>query len=449
MARVLCVALLALAVAGGALAAYCNGKPNPDAKPNENPIWSGTPTLLKSIPNGRLYQVGEGEDVIPVVHIWGTAYEKGVAHGTLMKAQAADLMNSVWNYFQQQVIGAINGTGHSLHLPQWAIDLIADVGLEGALDIEYDLTKPFTRPDFYQEMQGLADAAGVDFKTIRRIHMIGELTKGSCSMYGAWGQATASLDGALLQLRALDWDTDGPFKNHPQITVYHGNGDDQTGYTWANIGWSGWIGSITGLSENQLGMSEIGVSYPDSDFGKEYREGIPFTNIIRDVLQFDTTIDAAKHRLSTSNRTCDLILGVGDGKQSGGFTGTAYSGSEIHFYSDTNNHPVGDWHPLIQNVVYYGMDWLCPSYTSVLGRQLQHYHGNITAENTIYNITAIVQTGDLHAAIYNLRDLSLHVANARADGEHGPRMAYDRQFSRIDMAAMFKVAQPSADEIHA
>lgn len=36
--------------------------------------------------------------------------------------------------------------------------------------------------------------------------MIGELTKGSCSLYGAWGQATASEGSPLMQLRALDWD---------------------------------------------------------------------------------------------------------------------------------------------------------------------------------------------------------------------------------------------------
>lgn len=36
----------------------------------------------------------------------------------------------------------------------------------------------------------MADASGADFKMIRRIHMIGELTKGSCSMLGAWGKAT-------------------------------------------------------------------------------------------------------------------------------------------------------------------------------------------------------------------------------------------------------------------
>jgi hypothetical protein len=43
------------------------------------------------------------------------------------------------------------------------------------------------------------------------IHMIGELTQGDCSMYGAWGEATQP-SNTLLQLRALDWDIDGPFQ---------------------------------------------------------------------------------------------------------------------------------------------------------------------------------------------------------------------------------------------
>ena len=38
----------------------------------------------------------------------------------------------------------------------------------------------------------------------------------------------------------------GPFKNYPQITVYHPNEDNKSGHAFANIGWTGWIGSITG-----------------------------------------------------------------------------------------------------------------------------------------------------------------------------------------------------------
>src|SRR5262245_37125896 len=64
----------------------------------------------------------------------------------------------------------------------------------------------------------------------------------------------------------------GPFKNFPQITVYHNsNSTDKRGssqgYTYANIGWTGWIGSITGISENRLGISGIGGSFPDDTFG--------------------------------------------------------------------------------------------------------------------------------------------------------------------------------------
>ena len=52
-------------------------------------------------------------------------------------------------------------------------------------------------------MRGIAEGSGVDFNFFKRIHMIGEPTKGSCSMFGAWGKATTH--GQTVQLRALDW----------------------------------------------------------------------------------------------------------------------------------------------------------------------------------------------------------------------------------------------------
>ena len=73
-----------------------------------------------------------------------------------------------------------------------------------------------------------------------------------------------------------------------------------------------------------------------------------------------------------------------------------------------------------------GMDWLCPGYSQVLAKQLTTYHGNVTAENTIHNIVSIVQTGDLHVAVYDLPNELLYVANAKADSESGPLHAYDR-----------------------
>ena len=39
-------------------------------------------------------------------------------------------------------------------------------------------------------------------------------------MFGAWDEALASGNG-LLQMRSLDWDMGGPFRDFPHITVYH------------------------------------------------------------------------------------------------------------------------------------------------------------------------------------------------------------------------------------
>ena len=39
-----------------------------------------------------------------------------------------------------------------------------------------------------------------------------------------------------------------------------------------------------------------------------------------------------------------------------------------------------------------------------LGKKLEHYHGSLSPEATIANITAVVQTGDVHLAVYDLTD---------------------------------------------
>jgi isopenicillin-N N-acyltransferase like protein len=82
--------------------------------------------------------------------------------------------------------------------------------------------------------------------------------------------------------------------------------------------------------------------------------------------------------------------------QLGTFRGFQYSASVANVFDDKNMKPDNDtWHPKIEDVVYWAMDWLCPNFNSVMARQLLKHHGNITAETTIQDITPIVQTGDL------------------------------------------------------
>ena len=73
-----------------------------------------------------------------------------------------------------------------------------------------------------------------------------------------------------------------------------------------------------------------------------------------------------------------------------------------------------------------GMDWLCPGFNEVLAAQLNKYHGNLTAEITIQEIVPIVQTGDLHIAVYDLTKGLVYISYAKGESESGPLYAYDR-----------------------
>ena len=121
---------------------------------------------------------------------------------------------------------------------------------------------------------------------------------------------------------------------------------------------------MTGFSQQQLAISEIGVSFPDDSFGQgtantppEKVKGEPWMFILRDVLQFEDSLATGKTRIENAERTCNLIIGLGDGKL-GRSNGIQYSGRVANFYDDTNQIPVNEtWHSVIKDTVYNGMDW--------------------------------------------------------------------------------------------
>jgi len=322
---------------------------------------------------------------------------------------------------------------------------VTKLGLTAALDLSYKVTAPYIKPYVMEELRGIADASGglVSLTDLRNINWLGEVTRGACSMFGAKDSATASRGGKLLQLRALDWDVDGPFKNWPLLVVYHPA--EGNGHAWANLGFAGLTASVTGFSAAQLGLSEIGVSFPDASFGPEryLAKGYPFGYLIRDILQFDTSLAEATRRITEATRTCDLILGVGDG-HANDFSGFQYSPHVANVIKPTNLLPANDtWHAPIRDVVYWGMDWVCPNDNKMLGDALRRLHGNITAEATIRDVTSYVSTGNLHIAVYDHSAMHMYVATARPDGRTGPLYAYQRQFVRLDMRSLFGELPPA------
>jgi isopenicillin-N N-acyltransferase-like protein len=349
--------LVFMAAAAASDAAYCSGSPDPGIRTNDFPIFEGEMKFVRKAENAILYSTGPENATFPIVHLYGTAYEMGFAQGTILKKEINQFISATWSYLINM---ALEEMGELLP-PAMQAKLIS-MGMERLLDWCARVTEPFTPKAYFDEMHGLADASGVDYQMILRLNLFAEVTKASCSFFGAWGPATVG--GKTFQLRALDYDTVGPFKDYHIIQVYH---PTDGGHAFGMLGWPGSIGMMTGFSSEQMAISEIGVSFPDDSFGQgtentppEKVHGKPWMFITRDAMQFEKSIQSAEATIESSNRTCNLIIGVGDGK-AGVVNGIEYSGYVAVPYNDSTLLPVNDtWHGQIEGVVYNGMDWLCP-----------------------------------------------------------------------------------------
>ena len=147
----------ALSVATGALfaasllvasdAAMCSGHPTNGTKNNYAINAADAPTLMRSAANGQAYRAGQPGFEFWVLHLYGTPYEQGFAHATMMKAEVLEMLNRTWAYMEAQMDDDITG------LPDWLRDLIEEIGLTLAMDFFIAETKNYTTPYIWQEMQ--------------------------------------------------------------------------------------------------------------------------------------------------------------------------------------------------------------------------------------------------------------------------------------------------------
>jgi len=388
--------------------------------PNNNGYSTSEPTFNKSVAHGKLYYQDSVQPAIRVIHVYGTPYEMGYAHGQLLKEDISGLLLLVEDYIYKQVEPYLH------ELPEVLRLLITKFGVNAGLDYVHILAKKYIPQYFVDEMYGIADGAGISRQDVVRLHMIPELIKAHCSMYGAWGPATKSSNGTLIQLRSLDWITDGPFQKCPLVTVYHPN--QEFGHPFSTVSWSGFVAGLTGFSDAPIAVCEkVWLSYN----GTDSREGIPFHFLLRDILQFDSNIDDALSRIASAHRTCSIHIGLGD--ISGEFKEIDYAHQSVTVYDDYN-FPEYPGHPKFKGLVYLDKH-VQPSHNQCLGSLLQKYYGQITPENTIQYITSLHQTGDMHIAIYDFANKYMYVSNA-SPVEHFVK-AYDRKFVRFNMGKLF------------
>lgn len=126
-------------------------------------------------------------------------------------------------------------------------------------------------------MRGIAEGSGYDIWGIRQLNMVPELGKASCSIFGAYGNASAT--NKLIHLRSLDWENHSKMSKFPLVTIYHST--EEGSVPFANMGWPVLIGSLTGYNAAKVGVGERLKGAPAYE---ESRFGTPWTYVLRDGL---------------------------------------------------------------------------------------------------------------------------------------------------------------------
>eukprot|EP01129_Flabellula_baltica_P007984 TRINITY_DN3141_c5_g1_i1.p1 TRINITY_DN3141_c5_g1~~TRINITY_DN3141_c5_g1_i1.p1 ORF type:complete len:438 (+),score=105.66 TRINITY_DN3141_c5_g1_i1:88-1401(+) len=402
-----------------AVPASCKGKTN------QLPVDTSAPRFVKQVTNGKHYITNATGVPVHLLHVYGTPYEMGYAHGQMLKDEIHDLYPQIEQYIYSEVEKSLQ------FLPKFMRDFVAEYGTSGALLLTYELTKGYTPDYWFEELRGIADGSGMSYNRILEIHMFPELIQAACSMVGAWGEATinADIDGSLVQLRALDWSVKGPFQKIPAVIVYHP--EENMGHPFSIVSWAGFVGTISGMSSNPFGVCEkVWLAYN----GTKSRSGYPWHFMLRDILQFDVTVDDAINRISSTARTCSIWIGLGTPEDH--FKAVSYSHDYYRVYDD-RNFPEYPGHPRFKDAVYIDKH-VQPSHDSCLGDLMGEHYGNINALTLFQNMAAELQTGDMQVCVYDFKNMLMYVSNAAPYNPNGQfTRAYDNHFTMFNMTELF------------
>ena len=123
-----------------------------------------------------------------------------------------------------------------------------------------------------------------------------------CSGFALLGEVTQP--GTLLHGRVLDYGVDWQLQDHAVLVVAQPEGR----IPFVNVTFAGFIGSVSGMNNQQVSIGEMGGS------GQGKWAGSPMAFLVRRVLEEANTLDEAIQIFKTSKRTCEYYYVVADAK---------------------------------------------------------------------------------------------------------------------------------------
>jgi len=356
-----------------------------------SPLLTDPQPTEKKVAHGELRWV-DGQRVI-LLH--GTPEEIGRAHGELLKDEAQRCIDSVLCTF---------GTMQTVRTGRWFKQDLADA---------YVRLSPHIPEDHKRETRALARSLGMDEKLVETLNVFPELFH--CSGFALFGKAT--IDGKLYHGRVLDYMTTIGLQDSAATFIVAVNGK----IPFANVGYAGCIGSVSGMNNKAISLGEMGGG------GEGKWDGAPMATLMRRALEECSTLDEVMNLWKTSPRTCEYYYVFADGKTNRA-VGVSATPEAIEFI------PAGQSHPRLGEGIQDAVVLSAGDRLVRLRERVQERYGKVDAEAGQWLMCRpVAMESNLHNVLFVPADGILYVANA----DH-KRPAAERPYAKLDLTALLK-----------
>jgi hypothetical protein len=274
---------------------------------------TSTPTskIIKIHGKGFIEEKASG---LKVLHLKGTAYERGYQHGMLLADEISETLSAGVTMFALSL-----GKGDY------------EAGLEKLVKGK-ELMEPFVPPEFKQEIQGMADALAVKGSALTYDDiLLWNMTTdadlfyfhpnvvdsgkpgirhpyppAACTSFTAFGKATK--DNTLVFAKNMDFFANPVSQKNPIVMV----ADPSDG------GHGFFVPMLPGILAIESGMNEVGIALGLMYSGSqpETMQGLGIHFLTRIILQYADSIDDAVNLLTVYPRATSLVYHVADAKKS-------------------------------------------------------------------------------------------------------------------------------------
>ncbi|MBS0206554.1 MAG: peptidase C45 acyl-coenzyme A:6-aminopenicillanic acid acyl-transferase [Planctomycetes bacterium] len=355
-------------------------------------VLAPAPVLTSPAEDGRRVDHGELRwiDGHRVVLLEGTPEQIGKAHGELLHDEAIRCVDSVLYSF---------GTAQTIQTGRW---------FRHDLENAYFRLMKFIPEDHKRETRALALSLNLDPKLAEVVNVFPEMFH--CSGFAVFGSATEG--GKLYHGRVLDYMTTIGLQDAATTFIVAPAGK----ISFANVGYGGFIGSVSGMNTKAISLGEMGGR------GEGKWDGVPMATLMRRALEECSTLDEVIDLWKNNPRTCEYYYVFADGKTNRA-VGVAALPESIQFVQP------GEAHPLLGDGIKDAVVLSAGTRLEELRRRVQSLHGKIdaTAAQGLMCRPVAMQS-NLHNVLFVPADGVLYVANA--DHSHP---AADRPYVKLNL----------------